>query len=206
MTPEQMKFAYDLVLGKVSYEEFVRGTGLDPVGQSDAIEPELRDADISYEEFVRRTGLDPVGQPGFIEQALRDALLSQDAPTLSRVLSYCWHFKLLTPSCAQLLAALLLQPWHQEHEDLAHVLQGFRVPATADTLAQVALIKHDYLKYNNSNALARKCIWALADIGTPEARSHLEHLAYNSDRYVAVYAQRRLNRWQEELHRKGEKF
>lgn len=82
MTPEQMKFAYDLVLGKVSYEEFVRGTGLDPVGQSDAIEPELRDADISYEEFVRRTGLDPVGQPGFIEQALRDALLSQDAPTL----------------------------------------------------------------------------------------------------------------------------
>ena len=83
------------------------------------------------------------------------------------------------------------------------VLQDLCVPETADALATAALIKHEYLEYDNSYAFARKCTWALADIGTPQALANLEYLAQTSDPDVAAYAQKRLDNWEHELHRKG---
>jgi len=50
--------------------------------------------------------------------------------------------------------------------------------------------------------LARKCTWALADIGTPSARSLLETLATNDNEIIAHYAQKRLEQWNS-VNRKG---
>jgi hypothetical protein len=174
MTPEQHDAVVELVLGR-----------------------------ISPAEFVERTGLDPVARPEIIESELRGALVAQDADTVEGALSLAFRFDLVTADLVPLLAALLLLPWHYQHEDIASWLQGLRVPATADALAKAALIKHDYMDADDSHPFARKCIWALADIGTPEARAHLESLARADDTEIAAYAQRRLDKWNEELGRKG---
>ena len=174
MTPEQKNAVVDLVLGR-----------------------------ITHEKFVSRFGLDPAGQPGFAEVALRDALASRDAGTVECAYYLALHFDLLTISLAPVLAELLLQPWHNRHEDIAKELQSLRDPATADALAEAAVNKLEYLAYDDSHPLARKCTWALADIGTPEARMHLERLAHNSDAEIAGYAQKRLDNWEREMGRKG---
>jgi hypothetical protein len=175
ITPEQQKLVIDIILGR-----------------------------ISYEEFARSSGLDPAGQPDFAARALEETLTSQDGVTLECVLLLVERFDRLTADLAPLLATLLLQPWHYKHEDIARYLQELCIPATADALALAVLVKHDYLANNDSHAVARKCIWALADIGTPEARNHLEHLAHTPDPEIAYYAKKRLDNWQDELQRKGQ--
>jgi|ERR1041384_60671 hypothetical protein len=158
---------------------------------------------LSYDELVQRTGLDPAGQPDFATTVLHDSFVAQDADSVECALLLIFHFELVKPGLAPLLARLLLQPWHRKHEDIASALQQLRVPATADALAEAALVKHDYLAYNDSHALARKCTWALADIGSPQARCHLETLARVDDAEIAGYAQKRLDSWDSELGRKG---
>jgi hypothetical protein len=93
------------------------------------------------------------------------------------------------------LITLLRATWHMKHEDLALWLQRLRDARAVDALYEAALTKHAYLHYNNSYALARKCTWALADIGTLEAREKLRQLAAGEDREIAGYARKRLDAW-----------
>lgn len=99
-------------------------------------------------------------------------------------------------------AEALVMPWHTRHEDLASGLQKMRVPETVDALFAAATAQHPYLDYDEFFGLARKCTWALADIGTPLARQRLAELAANPNPTIAEYAQKRLDRWEAEAHRK----
>ena len=63
--------------------------------------------------------------------------------------------------------------------------------------------QHDYLDHDECFGLARKCTWALADIGTPEARAGLDRLALSPHGMIAEFAQKRLDQWEKELQRKG---
>ncbi|TXF86723.1 DUF4291 domain-containing protein [Neolewinella aurantiaca] len=54
--------------------------------------------------------------------------------------------------------------------------------------------------------ISRVFTWALADIGTNEARNYLEILAGGDDEIVAGFARKRLDSWEEELARKGRKI
>lgn len=101
------------------------------------------------------------------------------------------------------LVELLLARWHTRHEDTALWLQQLRDPRAVDALFETAFSKFPHFEHDNSYALARKCTWALADIGTPEARAKLEEIARRADEEIAGYAQRRLDHWDSELDRKG---
>lgn len=101
------------------------------------------------------------------------------------------------------LVELLRAPWHTRHEDTARWLQQLRDPRAVDALFDIATTKFPHFEHDNSYALARKCTWALADIGTPEARTKLEALAGISDPEIAGYARRRLDHWDDEIDRKG---
>jgi hypothetical protein len=56
-----------------------------------------------------------------------------------------------------------------------------------DALERTAHAVHDYLAYDDGFALTRKCTWALADIGTPEAQQALTRLACDNSN-IASYA------------------
>jgi HEAT repeat protein len=84
-----------------------------------------------------------------------------------------------------------------------HALQQLKNPAAVDALSEEALAAYEYLKYDESRSLARKCTWALADIETPDAKEQLQKLAQSNKSAVAAYVRRRLDKWDEEQYRKG---
>jgi hypothetical protein len=100
---------------------------------------------------------------------------------------------------------LLSLPWHRQHEDLIGWLQRQRDPRAVEALYQASLVAHDYLEYDEFFGVARKCTWALADIGTPEALAKLRSLAASENALIAGYAQKRIDGWDAEAHRKGPK-
>jgi hypothetical protein len=104
---------------------------------------------------------------------------------------------------ADVFSEALLMPWHPRHEDLVSALQKMKNPASVEALCTAATTHHAYLDYDELFGLARKCTWALADIGTPLARKKLDELATNPNPTIAAYARKRLDHWDEELPRKG---
>lgn len=101
-----------------------------------------------------------------------------------------------------ILIDLLRSTAHQRHEEVARWLQDLRDPRSIDALYVTASTRYVYLEHDDSHALARKCTWALADIGTVEAREKLRLLAANADSEIAGYAQKRLDNWTAETARK----
>jgi hypothetical protein len=108
----------------------------------------------------------------------------------------------LPPDLADLFTDALSMPWHTRHEDLVSALQKMQSPASVEAVFAAATAQHAYLDYDEFFGLARKCTWALADIGTPLARVKLGELAANPNPTIAAYAQKRLDRWDEEIKRK----
>ena len=69
-------------------------------------------------------------------------------------------------------------------------------------LERTAQAVFPYPAYDDFDAL-REYTWALADIGTPEARSALERLVVSPIPNVARYATKRLENWSAEIHGKA---
>jgi len=100
------------------------------------------------------------------------------------------------------LVQLLESPWHFGHEDITLVLQRIGDPRATEVLLKTATRKFEYLEYDDSKSLSRKCTWALADIGTKESKEALKVLAKKQDNEIAEFAQKRLDNWEHELARK----
>ena len=99
----------------------------------------------------------------------------------------------LRSSHVEPLIALLRLDWHTRHEDIVGLLQCAKDDRASDVLFETATRKFSYLEYDESEGLARKCTWALADIGSARAVSHLRSLATNQNELVADYAAKRLS-------------
>jgi hypothetical protein len=112
-------------------------------------------------------------------------------------------FSVLHPVHAPALILLAEAPWHQRHEDVVRALQQLRSPEAIGALERTAFSTYEYLAYDEDFGLARKCTWALADIGTPAARGALTRLANCNNPKIAAYAKKRLDSWEKELPRKG---
>jgi HEAT repeat protein len=108
----------------------------------------------------------------------------------------------LHPDMGNVLIRLVEQPWHASHEDAVQALQRLQCPDAVDALERTAHSTYCYLDFDENFGLARKCTWALADIGTSNAQRALERLAKSANPLIAGFAQKRLDRWQDELARK----
>tara|TARA_R110002096_G_scaffold345404_1_gene538849 strand:+ start:144 stop:536 length:393 start_codon:yes stop_codon:yes gene_type:complete len=106
------------------------------------------------------------------------------------------------PAISDLLIAVLPMTWHSRHEDVVGALQDTRAADAVGALFDAAHARHSYLDYDDAFGLARKCTWALADIGTDAAKEQLHALTRCGDSVVQGYAQERLDRWDQELDRK----
>lgn len=112
-------------------------------------------------------------------------------------------FSALHPLHAPALILLAEAPWHQRHEDVIRALQQLHSPEAVSALERTAFSTYEYLAYDEDFGLARKCTWALADIGTPAAHEALTRLANCNNATIAGYAKKRLDNWGKELPRKG---
>lgn len=93
---------------------------------------------------------------------------------------------------APVLCLLLGRDDHKGHEDIADTLQNLRDPRSVECLYERATRPLAYLTYNDSTALARKCVWALHDIGTSEAIAKLTLLTRDRRMPVANESSKRL--------------
>lgn len=136
-----------------------------------------------------------------ILEALRRSVAAKDADAFEVALGQTMT-RGLCPAVVELLMEALAMRWHTRHEDVARALQDIKDPRAVGVLYSAALTVHEYLAFDDGFSLARKCTWALADIGTREARSRLVELAGSANATIAGYAQRRLDRWSVE-HPRG---
>ncbi|ASZ11255.1 hypothetical protein KTO58_18915 [Chitinophaga pendula] len=100
----------------------------------------------------------------------------------------------LSNKYTDVLCRLLKASWHNSQEDITEMLGDIKDPASIDALYERAL---DIPENDDMRALARKCIWALLAINTPEAIKKIELLAALDDKYISNFAAVRLG-WKED--------
>jgi hypothetical protein len=133
---------------------------------------------------------------------LRAALDDRDPSEVDLVLNDYFAAG-LSDDFSPLLIELAEATWHRRHEDVVSIIQDLRSGGAEQALERLAQTRFAYLAYDDGHALARKCTWALADIGTDTARDALDRLSLVPDQIVAGYAQKRLHQWEIEGDRKG---
>ena len=134
---------------------------------------------IGTNEFLKRYPVDLKNDGNYILATLEKAYEDKNGENVDYSLSLIRfdteHYR--PGRYVEVLSKLLLAPWHCRHEDIASLLQGLKDPGSVDALYEAALTKFDYLDYDDTYALARKCIHALADIDTESSRAKLRLLA-----------------------------
>lgn len=133
---------------------------------------------------------------------LKKAMKRKDPDDFEEALSACFPITPCDGLC-DLLTDALLEDWHFRHEDVVLAIQGLQCEGAVQALERRAIASPEYLQWDENHALARKCTWALADIGTAASRDALERLAGSENLVIGVYAQKRLDRWELEMARKG---
>ncbi len=128
-------------------------------------------------------------QDDSLTRELERALAEHDPELLGELLATARTLG-LARQWAPVFAKLLGERWHRDQEDLASALQDLREPATSDALFAVACDSAPFDATDDGRALARKCVWALHDIG---ARDHLARLAATAkDPETRGHAERKL--------------
>lgn len=176
MTPEEQQLAFDLVIGRYGKSR------------------------ISPEEFARRF-------PSALEKGklalnvIEEANRKQSADEVGAALIIGAIFG-FTAEHIPVLCGLLHVDWHSCHEDIVSTLQELKDARAVDAVYRAASVKHEYLAYDEFFGLARKCTWALADIGTSDALAKLHLLAASDNSVIAGYAKKRIDNWDKEQKRK----
>lgn len=96
---------------------------------------------------------------------------------------------------------LLKLDWHYCHDQIVSNYQWLSNPITIDILYETAL--NDKIERMDYKPIARKCTWALADIGTSESKEKLQLLLRCGDKQIEEFATKRLSNWDKEQYRKG---
>ena len=136
---------------------------------------------------------------------LQQIMLGRDQLALDSLLLNTYVTRGELPAEAvELINELILADWHEQHEDLANTLQRHRKSTSVPALERAAQLTLPYLvTWQTLDSFHRKCTWALADIGTVEARNALTKLSLSDNIELAGYAQKRLDRWENEIARKS---
>ncbi|GAL87260.1 hypothetical protein MYP_4490 [Sporocytophaga myxococcoides] len=103
-----------------------------------------------------------------------------------------------------LLCVIFESDWHFMHEDIASSFQFIKKPVASKSLFNIAFSDFEYQNWNDNYPLQRKCTWALADIGTEEAKQYLQEIEKNANTTIASFATKRLQNWDKEINRKGQ--
>lgn len=149
---------------------------------------------ISEQEFLNTFSIDI--NSNSVMELLIIAYNEKNADDVDYSLTVAYEFNLITERYVDILCKLLESNWHYKHEDIARALQSLKSPNSIEALYKTSLTKFEYLEYDDSSALARKCTWALGDINTDESKKKLELIASNEmlSEEIRDYAIKQLNR------------
>ncbi len=135
------------------------------------------------------------------DTAIKESIRLKDAAKFEWALFEYFKDK-RTKDALPMIVEVMLDSWHHRHEDIVSIIQDHKVIGTEDKLYQLALMKFEYLDYDDNFALARKCTWALADIGTVRAQELLIKLGKCENPMICGFANKRIQNWDAEKDRK----
>lgn len=148
---------------------------------------------ITKEDFLKLYPIDIKNNNTYILEALEDAYQKKNAEDVEYALLLGFSFG-LSKNHVPILIKLLSVDWHYKHEDIAQLLQNFKDPRSIECLYKAALARYSYLDYDDSYALAVKCIWALGDINTEQSKAKLKLLSQSTISTVKKAAKQQLER------------
>ncbi len=148
---------------------------------------------ITRDEFLDRFPVDLRVNKNYLFETLQKAITNKDAEELEAVSTLIGMFDNYT-KYINILCFLILEKWHYMHENIADKFQILKMPETVDCLYQAAISKFEYLDFDDSYALARRCIHALGDINTDKAKEKLKLLAKSDNKIIKKSALHQLNR------------
>ena len=159
---------------------------------------------LSPEELYACYGIEKEEITTLVLYMLEQSYIEYDASLLEIAINVLFTFKKdLTGDFIKIISVLnclILCDWHKEHENIAMLLQHFKSPTSVDMLYETALKEYSYLNYDESYALAVKCIWGLGDIRTDKAVDKLELLAESSNEVISKNAKKQIKR----IHESGQ--
>ena len=151
--------------------------------------------ELSLEEFKKQCPLNIVENPMYIKKSLEEAIKAKDENDFERLHTIVWVFKLYNINAyIELFCKVAKEYWHHSHEDIANLLEEVASPKTINAIYDLAIMKLDYMEYDEFFNIARKCTYALGYINTPKAKEKLELLAQNENELIREYAIKQLNR------------
>lgn len=146
------------------------------------------DRKIFIEEYFK--GKNPENED--VLKLLRQAINMQDEDMLEEGMALISTGFFSNSAFTTEFCQLLSQPWHNDHEDIASLLQEIASPATVECLYNAVGLEFPYLAYDDTYQFARKCIKALAAIGNDEAIDRLKDLSDHEVPEIANYAKKEL--------------
>jgi hypothetical protein len=127
---------------------------------------------------------------GFFNKAIQE----KNAADIEAYIYIVAVFDLYCQELTDIFIRLILEEWHERHEDIASILQEAKSARSVEALFKATNLKLDYLDYDDSHALAVKCIWALGEIGNDEAKEKLQVLSKSNNEIISDNAKQQINR------------
>ena len=145
--------------------------------------------ELSPEEFLQKWGASDGSKLGF--DLLVDASQRRDSDDLEDAMAVCFTFG-FGAAHFPVLIELSDAQWHSRHEDMITALDSYQSAEAVDAFKRATKWIPNYLDYDESRALAKKAIWALARMDNPKGWAALEKLTESADALVRDAATEKL--------------
>ena len=151
---------------------------------------------ISRDQLLTALSLELSQVPGEFRRQLRLAIDNRDSDLAEVALLVASGFEIPAATYTDLTCLLLVEDWHNQHENLIGNMQEAAEPQTVPIISKAIDLKPrlEYLDYDDYGSYYKKCLWALQAIGTPEAIAVIEDCSRSQDTALQEQAAYRLSK------------
>ncbi len=124
----------------------------------------------------------------YVMDLLNGSISTKNELELDLILMLLSHFHCVSHYCV-ILAPLLIQPWHHLHDRIASMLEYDADERIIEILRQAAVYRCGNLEYESDYCeFNRKCLFALAKIGTQDAIKSIKDVSDVDNPIIANHA------------------
>ncbi len=152
----------------------------------------LYSGNIDKKEFLQNYFDNKSPDNKLVSELFAKGIVNEDADIIEEVIVLLYTGIFPNSTCTNYLSELLLVSWHTKHEDIASLLKNIASPNTVENLHKAVELKLDYLEYDDTFQLARKCIKALSRINNEQAIDKLKLLSNSENEVISKYAEKEL--------------
>ncbi|MES2371135.1 MAG: HEAT repeat domain-containing protein [Bacteroidota bacterium] len=154
---------------------------------------DLISGSLENDDFLKQYPIDLLTNKDYIPQQLEHAFSEENGDNVEDLMYLFFRFdEEFDGKYVEVFCKLLRMPWHNQHENMVRLLQGLKDARSVNCLYETALARFEYLDYDDTFALARKCIHALADINNEDAREKLKLLTTSDIQIIREKAEKQL--------------